>query len=99
MYSTSQIISILLLFIYNITYFLSTTLLRALFNVCDDINVAGPVCNMVTTVVRRPLDSRLEERDLTQLFSALPVPALLQLFGSLLLERKLILISNSLRYK
>ncbi|PSN51775.1 hypothetical protein C0J52_05278 [Blattella germanica] len=40
--------------------------------------------------------SLLEERDLTQLFSALPVPALLQLFGSLLLERKVILISNSL---
>ncbi|KAJ4444122.1 hypothetical protein ANN_05911 [Periplaneta americana] len=57
---------------------------------------ARPICNMVTTVVRRPLDSRLEERDLTQLFSALPVPALLQLFGSLLLERKVILISNSL---
>ncbi|KAJ9593008.1 hypothetical protein L9F63_015327, partial [Diploptera punctata] len=59
-------------------------------------NTAGPVCSMVTTVVRRPLDSRLEERDLTQLFSALPVPVLLQLFGSLLLERKVILISNSL---
>ncbi|XP_023713719.1 uncharacterized protein LOC111867790 isoform X2 [Cryptotermes secundus] len=59
-------------------------------------NIAGPVCSMVTTFVRRPLDSRLEEHDLTQLFSALPVSALLQLFGSLLLERRVILISNSL---
>jgi hypothetical protein len=58
---------------------------------------AGPVCNMVTTIVRRPLDSRLEEHDLTQLFSAVPVPVLLQLFASLLLERRVILISNSLR--
>ncbi|KDR16140.1 DENN domain-containing protein 2C [Zootermopsis nevadensis] len=42
------------------------------------------------------MDSRLEERDLAQLFSAVPVPVLLQLFGSLLLERRVILISNSL---
>lgn len=59
--------------------------------------LAGPVCSMVTTFVQRPVDSRLEEHDLTQLFSALPVSALLQLFGSLLLERKVILISSSLR--
>jgi hypothetical protein len=67
---------------------------RTLEGVC--LFLAGPVCNVVLTV-RRPQDSRLEERDLTQLFSALSVPSLLKLFGSLLLERKVILISNSLR--
>jgi hypothetical protein len=56
----------------------------------------GPASNVVFTV-RRPQDSRLEERDLAQLFSAVCVPSLLKLFSSLLLERKVILISNSLR--
>jgi hypothetical protein len=67
---------------------------RGLEEVC--LFLEGSVCNVVLTV-RRPRDSRLEERDLAQLFSALCVPALLKLFSSLLLERKVILISNSLR--
>ncbi|XP_067000147.2 uncharacterized protein [Anabrus simplex] len=50
----------------------------------------------IANQLRRPLDLRLEERDLTQLFSTLSVPVLLQVFGSLLLERKVLFISCSL---
>jgi len=67
---------------------------RTLEGMC--LFLEGPVSTVVLTV-HRPQDSRLEERDLAQLFSALCVPSLLKLFSSLLLERKVILISNSLR--
>ena len=51
----------------------------------------GPV------VLRRPYDTRLEERDLTRLFSSLQIPIFLQVFSSLLLERKVLLLSKSIR--
>lgn len=50
-----------------------------------------------STLVRRPYDIRLEEQDLTQLLEHLEVPVFLKVFSSLLLERKVLLISNSLR--
>lgn len=50
----------------------------------------GPV------VLRRPYDTRLEERDLTRLFNSLQIPIFLQVFSSLLLERKVLLLSKSI---
>lgn len=52
--------------------------------------IRGPV------VLKRPYDSRLEERDLTRLFNSLQVPIFLQVFSSLLLERKVLLLSKSI---
>lgn len=49
-------------------------------------------------ILRRPYDTRLEERDLTRLFSSLQVPIFLQVFSSLLLERKVLLLSKSIRF-
>ncbi|XP_034235043.1 DENN domain-containing protein 2A-like [Thrips palmi] len=50
----------------------------------------GPV------VLKRPYDTRLEERDLTRLFNCLQIPIFLQVFSSLLLERKVLLLSKSI---
>ncbi|KAE8742896.1 hypothetical protein FOCC_FOCC011514 [Frankliniella occidentalis] len=50
----------------------------------------GPV------VLRRPYDTRLEERDLSRLFNCLQIPIFLQVFSSLLLERKVLLLSKSI---
>lgn len=52
----------------------------------------GPV------VLRRPYDTRLEERDLTRLINCLQIPIFLQVFSSLLLERKVLLLSKSIRF-
>lgn len=46
---------------------------------------------------RRPYDHRIEDTDLTVLFNTLNINVLLQLFGSLLLERKVVLVSKCLR--
>lgn len=48
-------------------------------------------------VLRRKADQRLEEGDLVMLLSTLDLNTLLKLFGSLLLERKVVLISRSLK--
>lgn len=48
-------------------------------------------------VLRRPQDSRHEENDLRRLHETLSPLVLLQVFSSLLLERKVILISCELR--
>ncbi|KAK7866426.1 hypothetical protein R5R35_008953 [Gryllus longicercus] len=68
-------------------------LTNLLDNVPDSVEAS---LRSLANQLRRPLDSRLEEHDLTLLFSTLPVPILLQVFGSLLLERKVLFISNSL---
>lgn len=49
-------------------------------------------------VLMRPFDSRHEENDLMLLGDTLKTPILQQVFCSLLLERKVILVSNMLRY-
>ncbi|XP_071441310.1 uncharacterized protein [Hetaerina americana] len=46
--------------------------------------------------LRRPYDTRLEERDVMELFCCLEVAVFLDVFASLLLERKVILTSSSL---
>ncbi|XP_012270875.1 uncharacterized protein LOC105694607 isoform X2 [Orussus abietinus] len=47
-------------------------------------------------VILRSGDHRLEERDMSQLFDAVSTKVLIVLFGSLLLERKVVLLSSSL---
>ncbi|XP_047097212.1 uncharacterized protein LOC124711272 [Schistocerca piceifrons] len=54
---------------------------------------------LVSTVaanLRRPADTRMEDHDLCHLFSALPIHIVLQVFGTALLERKIIFLSSSL---
>lgn len=46
----------------------------------------------------RPVDSRLEHVDFDSLLQCLSVDKLLQVFASILLERRVILIANKLRY-
>lgn len=52
--------------------------------------------NTVAGNLRRPSDTRMEDHDLSHLFSALPIHIVLQVFGTALLERKVIFLSNSL---
>ncbi|KAK6645425.1 hypothetical protein RUM43_001702 [Polyplax serrata] len=52
---------------------------------------------LVSTLVRRPCDVRLEEKNLTQLFQYLDLSLFIKVFSSLLLERKVLLLSSSLR--
>lgn len=54
-------------------------------------------CLLGDVVLKRPHDSRLENVDLTILFNTLDLVTLLQTFGSLLHERKVVFISNCLR--
>lgn len=55
-------------------------------------------CLLGDVVFKRPKDHRSEDTDLTVLFETLNLNVLLQTFGSLLLERKVILVSKCLRY-
>lgn len=48
------------------------------------------------SLIMRSGDSRLEERDMSQLFDAVSNKVLIFLFGSLLLERKVVLLGGSL---
>lgn len=77
-------------------------------NRSSDINQAFPLLNLPNSqllhdcllgdvVLKRPYDSRLEDVDLTILFNTLDLVTLLQTFGSLLHERKVVFISNCLR--
>lgn len=54
-------------------------------------------CLSTSVVFKRPYDHRTEETDLTVIFDTLKLEVLLQIFGSLLLERKVILIGKCLR--
>ncbi|EEB15446.1 DENN domain-containing protein 2A, putative [Pediculus humanus corporis] len=53
--------------------------------------------NLGSTLVRRPCDTRLEEKNLTQLFQYLELQVFFKIFASLLHERKILLISTSIR--
>lgn len=53
-------------------------------------------CLLGDVEFHRPYDHRIEETDLTVLFETLNINLLLQLFGSLLLERKVVLVSKCL---
>lgn len=46
----------------------------------------------------RPVDSRLEHVDFDSLLECLSVTKLLQVFASLLLERRVIFVADKLRY-
>lgn len=46
----------------------------------------------------RPVDSRLEHVDFDSLLQCLSVGKLLQVFASILLERRVILVADKLRY-
>lgn len=54
-------------------------------------------CLLGDVVFRRPYDYRIEDTDLTVLFDTLNLDVLLQVFGSILVERKVVFISKSLR--
>lgn len=54
-------------------------------------------CFPGSTLVRRPCDTRLEEKNLTQLFQYLELQVFFKIFASLLHERKILLISTSIR--
>lgn len=54
-------------------------------------------CLLGDVVLKRPYDSRLEDVDLRMLFNTLDLQTLLQTFGSLLHERKVIFVSSYLR--
>lgn len=47
--------------------------------------------------IKRRVDHRLDETDLLTLLSALDLTVVIKVFGSLLLERKVVLISRALR--
>jgi hypothetical protein len=51
-----------------------------------------------TVSIKRRVDSRLDEGDLVTLFMTLDVTTIIKIFGSLLLERKVVLISRALRF-
>ncbi|XP_064876816.1 DENN domain-containing protein 2C isoform X3 [Oncorhynchus nerka] len=57
--------------------------------------IANRVCGQVLTLCR-PVDSRLEHVDFESLLQCLSVGRLLQVFASLLLERRVIFIANKL---
>ena len=52
---------------------------------------------METVKFTRPLDSRLEHVDLSLLFTTLSPRKIIQLFSSILMERKIILCSSNLK--
>lgn len=54
-------------------------------------------CLLGDVEFRRPYDHRIEDTDLTVVFETLNIRVLLQIFGSLLLERKVVLVSKCLR--
>lgn len=54
------------------------------------------LCQVLTLC--RPVDSRLEHVDFDSLLQCLSVGKLLQVFASLLLERRVIFIADKLRY-
>lgn len=54
------------------------------------------LCDQVLTLCR-PVDSRLEHVDFESLLQCLSVGRLLQVFASLLLERRVIFIADKLR--
>lgn len=56
-------------------------------------------CLVGDVVFQRPADHRIEETDLMILFNTLKMDVLLQIFGSLLLERKVVLVGKCLRYE
>lgn len=47
--------------------------------------------------IKRRADPRLDEEDLVTLLTTVDLPIVLKIFGSLLLERKVVLISRALR--
>ncbi|XP_015586543.1 uncharacterized protein LOC107263636 isoform X2 [Cephus cinctus] len=75
---------------------ISSVLLRAERSEIDKIIDAFTDLDVKETFITRPGDHRLEERDMSQLFDALSVKVLIVLFGSLLLERKVVLTCNKL---
>lgn len=54
------------------------------------------LCQVLTLC--RPVDSRLEHVDFDSLLQCLSVGKLLQVFASILLERRVIFIADKLRY-
>ena len=52
---------------------------------------------MQALIIHRRPDQRMEESDLLTLFKALDLNIIMKLFGSLLLERKVILLSRALK--
>ena len=50
-----------------------------------------------TLIIPRRPDQRMEESDLLTLFKTLDLNIIMKLFGSLLLERKVILLSKALK--
>lgn len=52
---------------------------------------------METVTLKRPLDSRLEHVDFSLLFATLSPRKIIQLFSSMLMERRIILCSSNLR--
>lgn len=63
-------------------------------------NSVFTLCSLVVKVITlcRPVDSRLEHVDFDSLLQCLSVDKLLQVFASILLERRVILIADKLRY-
>jgi len=50
-----------------------------------------------TVSIKRRSDHRLDEGDLLTLLTTVDLPTVIKIFGSLLLERKVVLISRALR--
>ncbi len=77
-----------------------------LFNICVCMEFRLMYCprsipqargaGLETVVLTRPMDSRLEHIDFSLLFSTLSPRKIIQIFSSLLLERRVILCANSL---
>ncbi|XP_046383178.1 uncharacterized protein LOC124153845 [Ischnura elegans] len=63
---------------------------------CPSVSSSPSPPSAFLASLRRPFDTRLEERDVMELFCSLEVAVFLDLFASLLLERKVILTSSSL---
>lgn len=53
--------------------------------------------NFTEVLIKRPYDVRLENNELAVLFECLNVETMINVFGSLLIERKVILVGESLR--
>lgn len=62
-------------------------------NVCDKIEYRDDPIEL-----KRPLELRLEEDNLSTLFDCISVDLLVKIFGTLLLERKVIIVGDKLRY-
>lgn len=62
-------------------------------HVCNKVVVVGQVLTLC-----RPVDSRLEHVDFDSLLQCLSVGKLLQVFASLVLERRVIFVADKLRY-